>query len=390
MSDIDALIEKTNGPDSIAEQAVGELIKIGMPVIEPVINAIRHGFPGATWRLCIILREIKDSQIIPVLLELINDENSDLAIAAFLGLSQIDDAKVIEQLQEYLVDSDKPPTRRALSAEALGNIGKTVAIDTLNSVAAALISEPDVSPAFSNDGAGSDLYVDEDMIIVLIKSIVALAKMGKHDFINSIILLSKYSSEDPYSEDEVIRSMAVDSMQYTVGLGVVDSLMKSIQDEYYEVREKAIEAMFYIGTKECICELVKRLEKEDSVLADNILVRVSDLTGLPFQELQGISNLYEWWSSIEKEYESGICYRLGKPINLEDVIILLEIPHKREQVIKELRLITGESFGLNEYESLDRQNILFMNAKTWWTKNCDVYKNGCLYKYGYEQDLKNL
>lgn len=226
--------------------------------------------------------------------------------------------------------------------------------------------------------------------MILIKSIIALAKLGRHDYLSIVIGLAKYASTDPYSEDQVIRAMAVEAFQYTVGPGVFSTLQLSLHDEYYEVRAQAVDAMFYLGTKEGMSELIKCRDDVDPYLSDNILIRLSELTGVSYAELKGEKNLLSWWKTKQISFKSDVCYRFGLPIDLSQVILLLKEPHMRQQIIKELQIITGEDFGFNPYIRIEKQNALLRVAQEWWKENSRFYKVGGLYKYGCQQDLGAL
>lgn len=50
-----------------------------MQAVQPVIDAIHEGSPGNVSKLCTVLFQLNDQEIAPVLIELMDDKNSDLA-----------------------------------------------------------------------------------------------------------------------------------------------------------------------------------------------------------------------------------------------------------------------------------------------------------------------
>jgi hypothetical protein len=125
-------------------------------------------------------------------------------------------------------------------------------------------------------------------------------------------------------------------------------------------------------------------------VVNNVLVRLHDLTGTWFKDDVQTDELQEWWKQQQINYESGLCYRLGKPLHLPDVIALLEEPNQRKPVIQELKIITGVDFSLNPSFDSQGQEELVQRALQWWQQEGHRFEDGCLYKYGYKQDIKNI
>jgi HEAT repeat protein len=390
MNEVQNLIKQSMGKGARAQKAVLRLAALGMQAAPAVIAAIRERGKYPVWNLRKTLLQIRDPDIVPVFIELIEDQNSNLALTAFEALGRLKDTRAFKPLIDCLLDTTKGETRRSLAAGALGDLGDLQAIEKLLNVAREILRQPDIAPAIRESSVPEGAEIDESSLQLVLSIAIALAKLGNHELASTVTALAKYRSEDAYSDDEVIRTQATKALQYVVGAGVVPTLQGALKDDYDEVRLGGIDAIFYLGIKEGINELIQRAGDENSSVSNNAIVRLHDLTGQSLDRNSSVTQLEEWWRSNERAYSAGICYRLGKPIWLPDVIALLGTPRLREQVIRELKIITGEDFGYNPYAPPDDQNDIFERAKAWWEVEGGSFEAGGLYKYGYKQDIHSI
>lgn len=390
MDEIKSLISQALRKGARAQKAIARLVDMGIPAVPAIVDAIRAREKDPTWNLRKILLQIRDPDIVPIFIELIEDQNSNLVLTAFEALGRFKDARAFDPLTNCLLDPTKRETRRSQAAEALGELGDQRAIEKLLSVAREIVQQPDVAPAIKEYPISEGVEIDESSLRLVLSIAIALAKLGNHEMAAVVTALVRYQSNDVYSDDEVIRTQAAEALHYVVGPGALSALRDALRDDYSEVRVKSIDAVFYLGVKEGINELMQCVDDENSSVSNNAIVRLGDLTGESFDHNIGAGELQQWWRLYEGTYSTGICYRSGKPIWLPDVIALLETPRWRDQVVRELRILTGEDFGYNPYAPAEDQDDLLKRTQVWWETEGHRFEAGCLYKYGRKQDIQSI
>jgi HEAT repeat protein len=390
VDEIQRLVELTLVGGTKSEKSAAQLASIGMKAIPAVIDALRTKSKDTTQVLSKVLLLIHHPDMAQVLLNLINEEKSDLALTAFWALKLLKDPRTLQPLSSYLLDSTKHDTRRSLAAEVIGELGDPQAASILLEVVNGILRKPDVTPVLKGRPLSQDVEIDEGILRVVIAISVALAKLGNHEMAPVVISLLHYRSSNVYSDAEVIRTQAAGALKYVVGLGVFSALQGALRDDYDEVRLKAIDAMFYLGVKEAVNELILSLNDASSMVSELALIRLGDLSGEIFKNDMSVAELKVWWKRHEKKYNTGVCYRLGKPIWLPDVIALLKQAHLRDQIVRELQIITGFDFGYNPHISAKKQKNLLKQAQAWWDRKGHHFESGSLYKYGHKQDIYSL
>ena len=214
--------------------------------------------------------------------------------------------------------------------------------------------------------------------------------MGDDSQASLALDLSRYSSQDPYSQADIIRAKAVKVFQHVVVPGSFSTLQRALHDTFNEVRLNAIDALFYLGVKQSISELINYVEDENYMVINNTLARLGDLLGKKIESGTKIDELREWWKLHQMNYEQFICYRLGKPINLKKIIFLLKKRSLRDGIIKELKIITGQDFSLNCVGKEPTNTELIENANKWWEREGHQFQVGHLYKYGHEKEIESV
>ncbi|HVQ36652.1 MAG TPA: HEAT repeat domain-containing protein [Pyrinomonadaceae bacterium] len=389
MANVDQLIKQSRSADEKAEGAAAKLAALSMAAVTEIVASLREDSKTGAWNLARVLLTIRDPEIVPVFLDLMDDANVILRLTAFKGLGFWKDERGRQRLLTELTDQKKDEGRRTLAAQALGDIGDERSVAELRSIANEISKREDVVPAITAPAAVA-IEINESALRLLISIAVALAKLGSHEMASTVVSLTRYRGGDEYSEDEVLRTEAVRALQSIVGPGVFAALQAALRDEYAEVWPAAIDALFYLGLKESIGELVALSEKGSPDAAHHALIRLRDLTGESFSG-ESAAGLSEWWAGHAADYQSNICYRMGKPIKLPTVIELLREPHLQDEVIRELIVITGERFGYNSYApKKGRGDELHTRAQEWLKENGNRFTVGGLYKYGRKQEPKQV
>jgi hypothetical protein len=319
------------------------------------------------------------------LIQDINSDNTDLVMAACQALGQSQNELALQPLLDALSS-----WRQSMAIEALGELRNPQAIEPLLKLGKEILNQPQVSQAINGQLNIDEEDFDESLLQLLPLIVIALAKLGNYEIAPITLLLTHYKSDDIYSDAEIVRTNATKALQYVVIPGIFAFLKVALHDDYDEVRLEAIDAMFYLGTREAIIELISCVDDENSIVLNNVLVRLHDLTGMWFQADTQEVNLQKWWEEHQAEYKSEICYRLGKPIHIPSVIALLEESHKAKPIIQELKIITGVDFGSYPEGINQGLNLPIQIAQLWWIKEGHKFEDGCLYKYGYKQDIHNI
>lgn len=384
MEEISQLIQETIADEASAEKAVAKLVSIGMPSVPAVINAIRSG-SGDIWKLSQVLLQIRHPDLVPVFIELLQQKNTDLIMIASEGLGQSRDERALQPLLNALSDG-----RQSMAVEAMGELRNPQAVEPLVKVAKEILNQPSVSQAIEEILDIDKEDFDESPVRFLPTIIIALAKLGNYEIAPVTISLTRYHSDGIYSDAEIIRTNATKALQYVVTPGMFPALQAALNDDYDEVRLQAVDSLFYLGTKEVIPELIACVQDENSIVRNNVLVRLHDLTDTWFKDDAKVGELQEWWEQHQTEYERGVCYRLSKPLHLPDVIVLLDDIYNQKTIMQELKVITGINFGSHPDAVSQSPGVLVQLAQEWWKEEGHNFEDGCLYKYGYKHNINNI
>jgi hypothetical protein len=354
MTDVQRLIhEADQGNDP---RAILGLAALGMRAFGSVVDAIRGSDRMTAGGLGDALLRVRDPDLVPALVPLLDDEKTGLAIVAFQALGRSRDPRAFRPLADYLRDPEKRETRRSLAAAALGDLGDPRAIpELLDAVDAALKGK---------------------LFHLALEAVVALAKLGNHEKAEVAAGLAT----DKRKRD--LRPRASEALQYAVGPGSLGALRSALKDKYAEVRVNAVDALFYLGLPESLGALVASARDKDPGVRGRVLVRIGMLAGQDFDELADPRRVRKWWEAHELDFAPGVCHRLGRPIHLPDVIELLGEPNSRTTVVKELRIITGDDFGFDRLVP-DLDPGVLDRARDWWRAHSDRFVDGALYKYGH-------
>lgn len=381
--DITQLIQATKGSNKVAEKAAVQLISIGMPAVPGIIDAIRNN-QGAAWLLGAVLAEISHPDLVPVLAGFLQEENLDVRIAAFDALGLSGDERALQPLLKALSDS-----RRKRAVSALGALGNPNAIGKLLEIAREILDRPFAVDVIEGKPGVREEDFDRFELITLIDVVIALAKLGNYEIAPVAIPLTRYDGKDiDDSNAPYIRHEAVRTLQYAVLPGVFHALQVALRDSDADVRLAAVDAAFYLGVREAISELISCLQDENPMVLNNVLASLHGLTGECFEEDATLEELQGWWRQHEGDYDHGVCYRLGKPLYIPDIIALLADRRVRRSVSQELKVITGRDFGYNPDIPTYSGKRLMARAQRWWKAEGHRFERGALYKYGQKQDME--
>jgi len=96
-----------------------------------------------------------------------------------------------------------------------------------------------------------------------------------------------------------------------------------------------------------------------------------------------------WWNRQGQLFSPDVCYRLGAPIRLDALVLLLNREAARFDVVREFSIYTGRLFGADPYL---RSNIRQVSREVIeLTQHISSgFVSGAVYKYGVRMDLASL
>lgn len=385
MEPVSALVGKAKLKGTEGETARKKLRHVGAKAAPAIVEGIRMSSPQDVRLLSNLLLSMRDADLTPFMLTLLNDMNVSVKLMAHESLAKLRDPRALGPLSDQLFDPNNLEFTKSLAARVLGDIGQVAATDALQRAAEDLVSQ-----TLPLDAEEARLWVeretDDDRLGLAIEIAIALAKLGSNELL-SVILAIIQTRIDKVSDDDlaILTSQAIVATIHVVGRGVFHALQLAVRSAHPETRAATITPLRYLGTKEVLPELIVLVKDESQSVSDEALAAIHGVTGEwpnqdePIEEID-LPFLRRWWNQRQARYEPFICYRLGEPISLLQLLSLAETQADRSEVLAELRVITGEDFS--DLDSVDRQR--------WYVENRGRFAVGQLYKYGRKQDLARI
>jgi HEAT repeat protein len=224
------------------DKAIEELVIIGSPAVEPLINALRNGNYNTRKNVIIALGQIKDDRAVEPLMVALQDESSHVRREAAKALGLIKDTRAIDALILALHDENTSVKEQA--AEALGEIGGARAVDALIE---ALTDEGSFVPG---------------------KAAIALGKIKDAHAVDP--LLTAYRENKIY--DRELKQALV-----MIGTPAVNQLISALNDEDTVLQGLAIEALGEIKDPRAVEPLIAYLKVADDIIpVKNALVMIGE------------------------------------------------------------------------------------------------------------------
>jgi HEAT repeat protein len=272
--------------DAISEFAMGKIINIGASAIPLLIKILEENDKHLVYKTIETLGNMKAKEAVRILIRYLKHSNSSISFisAQALGdigdtiaveplievlegdsiiragsiqaLGKLKDVKAVQALIRMLKNENEDYYLRSLAAQALGDIGDTQAILPITEV------------LWSEDSSfiGSDL-VD------------ALGKFDQHQVIS--ILIKALTHEDQFVQCSAARIIGtINSIQ------TIDILINFFQDKnrYIEARKIAVESLGQLKSKSAVKPLIDRFPQESDKIQYSIveaLGKIGDSYALP-------------------------------------------------------------------------------------------------------------
>ncbi|WP_440951842.1 HEAT repeat domain-containing protein [Methanococcoides sp. FTZ1] len=234
-----SLIQNTGNPDvSVRVDAVKDLVEIGKPAVDPLIQALNEDNPKVRENSAASLGKIGDERAVHSLIELLADENDEVRRAAEIALCDVGEPAV-EPLVEAIYAPNANWAVLSNGMRVLGTIGDERAVGPLIGMlggedavdaAAALgsIGEPAVEPLI-------DVLADDDPHV----RAWAARALGKTDDPRAVEPLVELLND----EDENVRSNAAMALGKLDDRRAIEPLKKALNDRSDRVRTLARSAI---------------------------------------------------------------------------------------------------------------------------------------------------
>jgi hypothetical protein len=225
---------------------------------------------------------------------------------------------------------------------------------------------------------------------VLLEAATALAKLGdqRHAYVPVQVVEHPFmrpKQPDPYA----LRSAAASALKHVVAPGMFGVLERAVLDTNVEVRREAIRAAFYLGLPESFRVLMGAARDRDSQVRNNAKVFLARLAGMDDAKDWTPARWTSWWAKAEGRFQKGVCYRMGRPIVIGDIVELLADPLALRDAADELRITTGDDFGYDRERGHDQPGVA-TRGRAWWKENGGRFPPGRLFKHGFEQPIESV
>jgi hypothetical protein len=214
-----------------------------------------------------------------------------------------------------------------------------------------------------------------------------MAKLGSQNAAPQVVDLMLNTT------DPIVRIEAAGALKHLFSPKIFTALQVALKDGDPEICRGGIDGLFLLGTNDAMSELVRRLESSPPEVSQYIVQRIGDMTGRDLTGDEPVDEIQSWWERAKSQFAPAICYRLGKPIRVADVIRLLEkTPSRRVAIMGELQIVIGQTFGYSKDVPIDTQawEHLYQRLKQWWNQEQHRFEPGGLYKFAIRQRLDEL
>lgn len=354
-----AAISSLDEWDEVEPKALRALTRHGESGVHALLRRIRSAGEGPSAQLA-VLRAWNRDNVTSQLATLATDEDFLVAGAALGALGRIGSRSAVAKLIDILKNNALAFQSRATAADALGAARSKVAIDPLRSAVSS---------------ANRAAQEDTDACTLVFSAVRALAQLGSH---RSAELVADWAT----AEDEFIRTAALTTLSHTVGPSTFRTLCTSMSDTYYEVRIAAIDALFYLGTRHAIDELIQYVDDTDDAIRARARSRLQDLTADEFEDPElTLTECTTWWGEHRSEYRGSICHRSGQPV--DPTIIASDLSRSRRafDIRREFEVVTGWRPAYSATLPELRKKM-----RAWLRRTNIVFEAGELYKYGRRLD----
>jgi hypothetical protein len=359
--------------------------------VHRLVEKIRTADLGSLRRLSRTLVGLDLPGMRPLMEGLLDDDNPDLSLAAYDWLARTPDQYAATILLNRLENKGSSDNERWLAAQALGRRGNPAALEPIRRVAGEYLSVTRNPRELFDRLVTTNL--DDSAVRLLVHLAVAEADLGGDELAAIPVVLAHADANT--GRQSIVRVEAVTALGSVATAGMIETLHNALLAEDIEVAERAVLPLQLIGAREAVDILVEAATPERLSLADPALTAIVAVTGSGPGVDRSIFDLAPteirlWWQTARHQFQLGICYRLGEPLNVVTLVELLRDPKERSSVARELHIITAFDFGYDDDLPAENQESVISTAERWLATAGADYRAGVLYKFGYERKLSQV
>src|SRR5262245_19455933 len=372
MSAIDAVAALLAQPDD--RGAAARVRQMGPAALPRILEAVRDD-PRASDVLSHVVGDAVGPAEVPLLAAL--SLNADVGLSQFpiqaLGASRRPEA--LNPLTTLVAEPGPLVMRRRVAVEALAELRDLRAVPSLVAVVHELAPDEDGARAF----AGASGLGALDHLRLLLDAVVSLFKLGEPRFAHIAVAIagSPVKGADE-AERWNIRAHAAHTLWIVTAPGMLQALRSGLTTEHAELRHNAAYALYHLGTVVAVPDLLAATASSDETLARAATNQLHSLIGSSL--LASPTDLSRDWRVRAPDFTPDVCYRDGRPIEIDTLLGALNDEHRRPWLIEDLGLLTG----------IDFTTATAAGAVAWWRSLAHRQAPGVLLKWGYPQNLRTL
>lgn len=395
MEEIDQLIAGASNGNS---KSIRALIQKGVDVLPKLFVAIdKFKDKQDVYELSAVIRYMTDANCITPLINRLtirdrNDIHVDTSI--YSCLVNFSSNKLVQEFLVSELNNDNIPLyQKKYLVESLGKSSNHDFSDAIiNFIETKILKSIDIENLKFLMNIELEEGESYDKTLILLYATEALIRKEINIWTWIPEYISTFSSGDDEDLKIVLRSKAVDCFNLYVSEKSYLSLVECLTDSYFEIRQEASKALFFIGTPQAVRDLIPLVKDIDYYTANNAMIYIENVLGdnhftqfepseLNYQEFK------EWCLDRLSNFNETSIYRDGKEFDLSNQVQKLNNKFLRKLAYRDISLYTGNTFDFEDFTPIENQYFLYHSAIEWLKENQLNYDSSFLYRNGKKVNL---
>ena len=365
--------------------AINSLIKIGKETFDPVVNEILKQDKIFPYGLMSVIAGISEDHIdTHSLYKLVSNKNYFLKLSLYSNIARR--KKNDAWLSNRLLDGETKLFEKKIILNNIGDSKSSSYVQIIKKLLASFSVDEDFDRSLKRNIAKYSKEFSFEHIEVIISALTALAKIGDQsysklvfEFLNADIIKGKEK------EYQSIRESAADAVIYIVCSDFLSQIAYNLNNYHFESQMSLIRAVGMCGDLNALNFLFDNLSNKK--IKDKVINEIKRIIGEScFNKIYNDKLVNT--ESLNERFKNGICYFNGEPISLANVLTTFK--KNQTELYFNLKVMTGENFGLHEFVPLEKQSNAFSSIAEFIQENSLKFNLGGFYKYGNKYDLNTL
>lgn len=354
------------GPSVEALPHQESLAAIGAPAIPAIVDGVRANKGPSRRRLAEVVGRIRDPEAVPLLLPLIEDSYTGLALATIQALSHLPDPRAGAPLLKAWAWNDGASLARAL------------VVNNVPDLAAAFRTTLERWLGNTSDPSRAPELMSSAIVASLAVVAPELERAGDTLGFESLHAVARYAG----SADT--RERAVLSMWRAVGPGCVETLKATLRDPDPQVRQAAAFASYFLGVGALVPDLVQvgvaDADETVAATARDAIARIGNMSLT--QTAPSPERVTAWFDADGVHLDPDIAWRRGERLHPRTVAAMIAVePRGPWDRALEFEILTGA--GLPHRSSDDTPtDELGALAVAWALAHAADFVPGAIYREG--------